>query len=293
MHTYYRGRLLAVILLLSIPLAGCTDGSQNNDQQNANAGPTTGSQKAAHWVAQFRSPSSANVQGTNLGFFSYSAISVVSQSTVFVAGDMPFFRNSTGRIGVIVRTTDGGKSWDEKPIEQPGMEIQTLNSIHFVDPQNGWAVGLDSNDQGLVLRTTDGGQNWTISKLNFKQHPTVVYFADAQTGWMGGSTPMPGQDSESEGGPSDILSTTDGGATWAVQRRVPVSILDFSFIDKMQGWASGFRGVIYHTTDGGRTWSQQRSELEMGAGIVSPDSEGAKKFMITAIQFIDPQNGWA
>lgn len=293
MHTHNRVRLVALVGLLTIVLYGCADGPTNSNQQNANVATATGSQKNAHWVAQFRSPSSANVQGTNLGFFSYSAISVVSQNTVFVAGDMPFFKNSTGRIGVIVRTTDGGKNWDEKLIQQPGIEIQSLNSIHFVDAQNGWAVGLDSNDNGVMLKTTDGGQNWAISKVSFKQHPTVVYFADTQTGWMGGSTLMPGQEEESEGGPSDILYTTDGGTTWTAQRRVPVSILDFSFVDKMQGWASGFRGVIYHTTDGGRNWSQQRSELEMGTGIVNPESEGGKKFMITAIQFLDPHNGWA
>jgi photosystem II stability/assembly factor-like uncharacterized protein len=109
---------------------------------------------------------------------------------------------------------------------------------------------------------------------------------------MGGSTPPPGED-DGDGGPSDLLGTTDGGATWRSQRRLPVTITDIFFLDKSTGWASGTRGAIYNTTDGGLTWDSQRSELESGDGPVDLTSDAAKNLAIFGIHFSTPQSGFA
>ena len=42
-----------------------------------------------------------------------------------------------GRWGTVLHTADSGKTW----VLQPTGTEDTLVSIHFVDPQNGWAVG--------------------------------------------------------------------------------------------------------------------------------------------------------
>jgi len=172
------------------------------------------------------------------------------------------------------------------------MLIPSLNSIHFISPDVGWAVGVDSGSDGVVVKTTDGGLSWTPARIGHKQTPVAVFFADADNGWIGGATPPPGED-EGMGGPSALLATTDGGGTWNAQNNVPVSILRISFVDRMNGWASGTMGVIYNTTDGGRSWDKQRTEIEAGDGPVDPHGEGAKQFAIRGLQFIDKDHGFA
>jgi photosystem II stability/assembly factor-like uncharacterized protein len=280
---------LLFALLIALAGSGC-----NSQQSNSNKKPTSEVQaKVGKWVAQYRSPASLSYSGYNLGVFYYTGISVVSPDVVFVCGDMP---NPKGggeeRVGVILRTADGGKNWNETTIEKPGMLITSLNSLHFINSDVGWVVGADSGRDGIVLKTSDGGSSWSVTRLGYKQIPVTVFFSDADHGWIGGASPLPGEE-EGVGGPSAILATNDGGSTWNAQNNIPVSILRIAFADKLTGWASGTNGVIYNTIDGGRTWDRQRTEIEAGDGPVDPHGEGAKKFAIRGLQFIDKDHGFA
>jgi photosystem II stability/assembly factor-like uncharacterized protein len=281
--------LLAIIALTS---AACKN-AQNSNQQNSNQ---SAGKPIAYWIPQWRSPYSQGFAGTNLGAFAYSSISVVSPSVVFVAGEMPNPKDQTRRIGVVVHTTNGGEQWTETLLDKLAARDTVLNSIHFVNASTGWIVGAASgtNDklEGILLRTTDGGANWALSKTPFKQIPSCVFFTDENTGWMAGVTPTP-EDAESEGGPSDILKTTDAGRTWQSQRRLSTSINDIFFVDKDTGWACGYKGAVYKTTDGGELWSQQRSEIEFNEHFTDPNSEGAQNFAIWGIHFADAKNGLA
>jgi photosystem II stability/assembly factor-like uncharacterized protein len=288
MQTDKRVTLLVFILLVALVAVSCKPA-----QENTNAAKP----KSARWIAQFRSPELVKYSGTNMSEIFYSSISVVSPSVVYVAGDMPNPKLGGERIGVIVRTSDGGQSWTETPIEQPGAHVTALNAIHFINANEGWAAGADLAPEGTliepyILKTADGGATWAISKINSKQVPTAMLFIDANTGWMGGATPPLGEE-EGSGGPSEILGTTDGGRTWHSQINVPVSIFDLSFINSTNGWACGSKGAIYNTTDGGRTWNSQRTELEPGDGPVNLTSEGLKQFRMLGIQFTDADNGFA
>jgi photosystem II stability/assembly factor-like uncharacterized protein len=279
--------LSAALSIAAMGAAGC-NGSQPANRSNQPAAAA----KPGRWIAQYRSPASLATAGVNLSVFFYSGISVVSPDVVYVCGDMPGATAEDERVGVILKTTDGGNNWSEIPINVPRMLVPTLNSIHFISADVGWAVGADSGQLGVVLRTTDGGASWTPSRLGHKQIPTTVFFADQNTGWVGGATPPPGED-EGVGGPSAILGTTDGGQTWSLQYNVPISIYDLSFVDNLTGWASGSKGVIYHTADGGRTWNTQRTEIEAGDFPGDPASEAAKQFAIRGIQFLDKDHGFA
>jgi photosystem II stability/assembly factor-like uncharacterized protein len=278
-----------MVLLIALLCFSCGIFQKNTNQRNAN----TSAPKPARWVVQYRSPLSTGYTGNALpeNFF-YSSISVISPSIVYVAGDMRNPKTQDGRVGVFVRTTDGGQTWTESVLEQPNMQVDALNSIHFINAEEGWTVGIDSGQLGIMFKTTDGGHNWVFSRISARQAPTCIFFADSNVGWMGGGTPIPGED-EGTGGPSDILATTDGGHTWQSQIRLPVSIYDLFFLNKMTGWASGSKGAIYHTTDGGLTWNSQRSELELGDGPASVNSEGSKLFRINGIHFTDAEHGYA
>ena len=288
MQTNKRTVLIGVVSLALLASLNCKSTQQSSDKQN----PKNAAQKPARWVAQYRSPASIKMQGVNLGFFYYSSVSVVSPTVVFVAGDVPGPKGDEDRSSVILRTTDGGQSWKEKTVEQPGMLIPRLNCINFVSPELGWAVGVDLAQNGVLLKTTDGGENWAVSRISASQVPMTIFFADAETGWMGGATPVAGED-EGAGGPSVILGTKDGGRSWQTQLNTPVSIYDISFVDKMHGWACGTKAAIYHTDDGGQTWNSQRSELEPGDGPINLTGEGMKQFTLLGVHFVDAEHGFA
>jgi len=283
-----RPALFLLASLIALGASSCKTQQSNSNRQ----GVPAATPKPAKWVAQYRPPASLSYSGVNLSVFFYTGISVVSPSVVFVCGDTPNPGSLEERVGVIVRTTDGGQHWTEISVERPEMVIPSLNAINFISPDVGWAVGVDSGGEGIVLKTTDGGSSWAPTRIGYKQVPVAVFFVDADNGWIGGATPPPGED-EGMGGPSAILATTDGGNTWNSQNNIPLSILRIFFADKMNGWASGTSGVIYNTTDGGRSWDKQRTEIEAGDGPVDPRGEGAKQFAIRGLQFIDKDHGFA
>ncbi|MBI3364672.1 MAG: T9SS type A sorting domain-containing protein, partial [Ignavibacteriae bacterium] len=85
-----------------------------------------------------------------------------------------------GRSGFVVRTTDGGSTWDKVP----SGPIETYYSLHFLpDYRSGWAVG----DGGVIATTSDGGTTWTTEQIP-ETHRTLldVFFLDNSLGWVGG-----------------------------------------------------------------------------------------------------------
>ena len=58
-----------------------------------------------------------------------------------------------GTNGLILHTTDGGKTW----LRQQSTVNQSLRDVAFRDENRGWAVG----EKGLILHTTDGGNMWS------------------------------------------------------------------------------------------------------------------------------------
>ena len=174
-------------------------------------------------------------------------------------------RISTVTRPTILRTSDGGATWSETKLA-PSIPAVTLKRGFFVDPQHGWAVGgdIDEDVTGAVLRTTDGGATWTVVTPNSKQIPNDIFFVDANRGWLVGAT----EDDAGEPGPSEVLTTTDGGATWQSQAKVPTSLRGIQFADAQNGWAVGAAGKIYRTTDGGATWVEQTTHDWSGGQVI-------------------------
>jgi photosystem II stability/assembly factor-like uncharacterized protein len=285
-----RRKLLVIALLLSFltfTASSCQTNNQNSNQQ-ANSAPKA---KVGKWVAQWRSPAAKDVPAPLLSTYSYSCICAVSADVVFAAGDIPA---GDKRVGIFVRTSDGGQTWTETLLERSDMGITRINALHFINATTGWLAGYTAKQESVVLKTTDAGANWEATKVNFKQIPTAIFFVDENNGWMAG---VPFVDDEEEDeietGPSDLLMTNDGGKTWLAQRRLPVGLTDIQFTDQTTGWVVGQRGAIYKTTDSGRTWDAQKSELEPGEGsAVDLTGEGSKKFNMMGVSFSDANNGF-
>lgn len=111
--------------------------------------------------------------------------------------------------GGIYHTKDGGNTWQLQLRETATNNI-AIDSIHFIDKAEGWAVGrvwpvqvTREPTKGLVLHTVDGGQNWRpvqlkVNELFYKQ----IYFTDAKHGWLVAR--------------DNIYRTTDGGKSWII-----------------------------------------------------------------------------
>lgn len=89
----------------------------------------------------------------------------ISETTGDFYRSIHFPTSSTGYIagysGSILKTTNGGQSW-EKLINGDKITVKNtpFRSVFFVDAEKGYLVG----DRGTFWRTTDGGDNWQIVK---------------------------------------------------------------------------------------------------------------------------------
>lgn len=138
---------------------------------------------------------------------------------------------AVGDRGVIWTTVDGGQHWHlaDSPVNC------SLQSIHFVDEQNGWIVGgwtqpYSHRTSGVVLRTENGGRRWTqVPSDTLPMLSKVVFFDKRHGGAVGTPSAMY---------PAGVFRSEDGGRSWS------------SFAtDQQHEWLSGdfadaTRGVV-------------------------------------------------
>jgi len=193
---------------------------------------------------------------------------------------------TVGEHGIVLLSDDGGKSYrqaEKVPVRA------TLNSVHFTDGDNGWAVG----HWGAILHTGDGGRTWQTQRLDTKVDQPLfsVYFRDTSHGWAvglwslmlrtedGGKSwqqvelPHPagakGADANLyavfSGGPGvllvaaehgRILRSVDDGATWSqVDTGYQGSFWTGTRLKSGALLVGGLKGTIYRSEDGGVSWS--------------------------------------
>ena len=165
----------------------------------------------------------------------------------------------TGARGTILKTEDGGKTWNRKIArsEAAGQNNNrrrggihaNLMGIQMISETTGFIVGSENT----ILKTTDGGETWVGSSGRVRVGETrnnleSVWFVSPTTGWIIGSY-------------GTLLHTTDGGETWEKQNAgFDNNLLDLHFFDEKTGWICGQEGLILHTADGGKTWKQQKTD---------------------------------
>ena len=104
-----------------------------------------------------------------------------------------------GENGTILRTTDGGTTWNS---QTSGTTVR-LEGVSFTDSNNGTAVG----DNGTILRTTDGGTTWNSQISGTTNNLNSVSFIDSDNGTAVGYD-------------GTILRTTNGGVSFVEEEEI-------------------------------------------------------------------------
>ena len=108
---------------------------------------------------------------------------------------------AVGKDGRIIKTTDGGSTWEEKTVH--ASPIEDFNAVHFVDDNKGWAVG----NNGAIVKTTDGGITWSGSRAGLSVDLHSVMFVGNPVGGAVGAD-------------GTVLSSDDAGASWTQQNGI-------------------------------------------------------------------------
>ena len=102
---------------------------------------------------------------------------------------------AVGDSNTLLRTTDGGISWD-----QIGITVTyDYFGVFFLDTLKGFAAG----SEGHVLKTTDGGNSWYVMNM---------YTASKALRWVSYTGPDTGF---VVGDAGYLMMTTNGGNTWS------------------------------------------------------------------------------
>lgn len=91
-----------------------------------------------------------------------------------------FLSNELGYVtmerGKIMKTTDGGDTWNNKFTTSVG----DLNDLYFVHADSGVVVGED----GRILTTSDGGENFTTNYTVTSKTLNAIHITDESNGWI-------------------------------------------------------------------------------------------------------------
>jgi photosystem II stability/assembly factor-like uncharacterized protein len=168
---------------------------------------------------------------------------------VFFLPSNPQYGWICGFNGMILRTTDGGKTWQGNTIS----DANQLESIHFADSLTGYTSGTYRYNpylfhMGVIYKTTDGGATWSDVSDKLTEDLWGCYFLTPDIGMVVGG----GCGTEHQ----YFFRTQDGGETWNLfEDSVPnTGLSDVIIFEKNGlGFASS-SGKIWRTLDGGFNW---------------------------------------
>ena len=209
---------------------------------------------------------------------------------------------AVGNLGVFVKTTNYGQTWQNQPALGDGdifcgdhvsenaaylmgkLEIHKsddagaswsliknaalgggITALQFSSDNEGTCVAFTSGGTffGGIAQTSDGGKLWDIRQSSTTGGWYAVDFPTEQTGYVLGTT--------------NLGKTTNGGLTWTFSTSPTITATCLEFIDAQTGFAGGFGNVsnICKTTNGGTSFT-------CGTNIGASD-----------IHFIDSERGIA
>ena len=144
---------------------------------------------------------------------------------------------AVGHDAVILRTDDGGSSWEL--VHAAPDEERTLLDVWFRDAEHGIAVGAF----GYVLETTDGGDTWHVRDVaDTDRHLNHIAATASGRIYVAAES-------------GRIFRSDDGAKSWkALPSPYAGSLFGTLPIDEERIYVYGLRGHLFRSDDGGATW---------------------------------------
>ena len=137
--------------------------------------------------------------------YDYYDLKFVDSLTGFVVGG-----NDRNNLGVVMKTTNGGQTWQTILIP---VQTKILRALEFVGNRHGWAVGRN----GTIVRTTDGGTSWITQQSPVDTTLFDVDFCDTLRGIIAGN--------------GYVLYTSTGGNPWQSANMNSIKEIKSTFIN--------------------------------------------------------------
>jgi photosystem II stability/assembly factor-like uncharacterized protein len=247
----------------------------------------------AHAAPALAGPSSFAWQSTPTGSDDqFRGLDAVSDQVAWVAGEE----------GTVMRTTDGGATWDD--VSPTGLDFEpAFRDVEAWDAEHAVVLSIGVGSASRIYETTDGGATWSERFRNADPDPASFYDCMAFSG-SGRGLAL----SDPVGGFFRLALTTDFGHTWRVKDNVempPAVEGEFAFAASGTCLVAGpwrnfwfvTGGIdtprIFHSDDGGRTWSVEDIPMRGGptAGIYSVDFRAAGKGVMVGGDFEAENDG--
>jgi photosystem II stability/assembly factor-like uncharacterized protein len=180
----------------------------------------------------------------------------------------------SGASGTILRTTDGGATWQRRSIA--GGERLDFRDVDATSAVVAYALSIGPGGSSRIYKTSDGGDRWELqfAGTDPKVFLDAMAFWDAERGIAF---------SDSVDGQFVLLRTVNGGRAWeriAAHRLPPALPGEGAFAasgtnvatnGRTLAWIGTTAGRVLRTTDAGQTWSIVKTPVGTGesAGIFS------------------------
>ena len=195
----------------------------------------------------------------------------------------------SGSGGTVLRTTDGGASWQRRIV--PGADALDFRDIQAFDDRTAFLLSIGAGELSRIYKTVDGGATWTPQHVNRdpKGFLDALAFWDAEHGLALGD-PVDGRFA--------ILTTDDGGKTWSsppsagMPEALPgegafaasgTCLVVEGTSNAWFGTGGGASSRIFRSTDRGRTWEVATTPIRSG----NPSTG------VFSIAFLDSRTGVA
>jgi photosystem II stability/assembly factor-like uncharacterized protein len=154
-----------------------------------------------------------------------------------------------GQDSLLLKTTDGGNTWQVLPVPMTSGFVNDIIDVRFVDAMTGYIAVNNLENMALtgqVLKTSDGGASWNIFYAGNTVPARLFFFTEGE-GYVVGSAFFAGR----------VISKIAGGLPTFYHHFIfdPSSfIYGVDFRDTATGIAGGDGGMVYRTFDAGQTW---------------------------------------
>jgi hypothetical protein len=156
--------------------------------------------------------------------------------------------------GIVLQTTDGGKSFAPKVIGAN----EAYRHLTFIDQNVGWAVASSNDNPWYLKRTVDGGESWKDVELPSCPDGlqwmwlSKLVFPKPLKGWAAGACGDPEYELDNMSNKAVIIKTANAGSSWEFdpEGEGKGGYLDIDFAGEHWGFAVGTFAHIMAFTDG-------------------------------------------